>query len=140
MFIRKTSKINSVNARIESFLKNHNYKKQDKDWSKGDVIPEDNVYRFIYDEHEKYSISTFFINVGSNKERYSIKLKVTFDCDPEKSEWGICEYKITRNTDSSDNLSYFKGHDSSVTPLLIDLDTAIKMEKEDWERIDIRFV
>lgn len=139
MFIRKTSKINSVNDRIESFLKNHDYRKQDKAWSKGDIIPEDSVYRFTYDEHEKYSIGTFFINVGSDKERYSIKLKVTFDCDPEKPEWGICEYKITRNTDSSDNLSYFKGHDSNVTPLLIDLDTAIKMEKEDWERIDTRF-
>lgn len=137
MFIRKTSKINSVNARIESFLKNHEYKKQDKPWSKGDVVPEDNVYHFTYDEHENYSIGTFFINVGSDKERYSIKLKVTFDCDPEKPEWGICEYKITRNTDSSDNLSYFKELDPSITTLLIDLDSAIKMKKEDWERSDM---
>lgn len=137
MFVKKTSKISSVNNSIESFLKNHDYKKQDKPWSKGDVVPEDNVYRFTYDEHEKYSESTFFINIGSDKERYNIKFEVTFDCDPKKPEWGICEYKIMRNTDSSDNLSYFTGHDSGVTSLLIDLDSALKMKKEDWERSDV---
>lgn len=138
MFVRKISKINSVNNSIASFLKDCNYEKQEKPWSKGDVIPKDNVYRFIYDEHEKYSVSTVFINVGSDKERYGIKLEVTFDCDPKKMEWGICEYKIKRNcvTDSSDKLSYFTGHDSGVAPLLIDLDSALKMKKEDWERKD----
>lgn len=139
MLVRKTSKINSANNRINSFLENLNYKKQKHFWSNGDVIPEDNVYSFSYDEHEKYSVSMFFINVSSDEERYSIKLEVTFDCDPEKSEWGICEYKITRNTDSSDNLSYFKELEPSITSLLIDLDSAIKMEKEDWERIDTQF-
>lgn len=134
MFIKKVSKINSVNNSIESFLKNLNYGKQDKHWLEGDVIPVDNVYRFIYDEHELYSVSIFFINVGSDKERYSIKLEVTFDCDPKKSEWGPYEYKITRNTDSSNNLSYFIGHKQGVVSLLDDLDSAIKMKKEDWER------
>lgn len=136
MFVKKTSKINSVNDSIISFLKNHNYKKQDKPWSKGDVVPEDNMYRFIFDEHEGYSVSTFFINVGSDKERYNIKLKVTFDCDPGKPKWEICEYKITRNTDLSDNLSYFIGQKSNVTSVLTDLDSAIKMKKGDWERKD----
>lgn len=136
MFIKKTSKINSVNNSIESFLKNFNYKKQTKIWSKGDVIPEDNVYRFIYDEHVKYSVSTFFINVGSDNERYNIKLEVTFDGDPKKQEWGISEYEITRNTNFSNNLSYFVGHEADVTSLLNDLDRAIKMKKEDWERRD----
>ena len=134
MFIKKTNKINSVNSSIESFLKNLNYEKQDKPWLKGDVIPVDNVYRFIYDEHEIYSVSTFFINVGSDKERYSIKLEVTFDCDPKKPEWEIREYEITRNTNSSDNLSYFIGYEPDITSLLNDLDSAIKMKKEDWER------
>lgn len=134
MFIKKTSKINSVNSSINSFLENLNYKKQKHFWSNGDVIPEDNVYSFSYDEHEKYSVSIFFINVGSDKERYNIKLEVTFDGDPKKQEWGISEYEITRNTDSSSNLSYFVGHESDVTSLLNDLDSAIKMKKEDWER------
>jgi len=136
MFIKKTSKINSVNNAINSFLENSSYKKQTKIWSKGDVVPEDNVYRFIYDEHVKYSVSTFFINVGSDKERYNIKLEVTFDGDPKKQEWGISEYEIIRNTGSSSNLSYFVGHESDVTSLLNDLDRAIKMKKEDWERLD----
>lgn len=134
MFIKKTNKINSVNNSIESFLKNLNYEKQDKPWLKGDVIPVDNVYHFIYDEHELYSVSIFFINVGSDKERYSIKLEVTFDFDPKKPEWGMREYEITRNTNSSDNLSYFIGYEPDVTSLLNDLDSAIKMKKEDWER------
>jgi len=136
MFIKKISKINSVNNSIESFLKNYSYKKQTKIWSKGDIVPEDNVYRFIYDEHVKYSISTFLINVGSDKERYAIKLEVTFDGDPKKQEWGIYEYEITRNTNFSNNLSYFVGHETDVTSLLNDLDRAIKMKKEDWERRD----
>lgn len=134
MFIKKTNKINSVNSSIESFLKNLNYEKQDKPWSKGDVIPIDNAYRFIYDEHEIYSVSTFFINVGSDNKRYSIKLEVTFDCDPKKPEWEMREYEITRNAKLSDNLSYFIGHEPDVTSLLNDLDSAIKMKKEDWER------
>ena len=136
MFIKKTSKINSVNSSINSFLENLNYKKQKHFWSNGDVIPEDNAYSFSYDEHEKYSVSTFFINVGSDKERYNIKLEVTFDGDPKKQEWGISEYEIIRNTGSSSNLSYFVGHESDVTSLLNDLDRAIKMKKEDWERLD----
>ena len=134
MFIKKTSKINSVNSSIEAFLKLSNYKKTTKIWSKGDVIPEDNVYCFIYDEHEKYSVSTFFINVGSDKERYNIKLEVTFDGDPKKQEWGISEYEIIRNINSSNNLSYFVGHESDVSSLLNDLGSAIKMRKEDWNR------
>lgn len=136
MFIKKTSKINSVNSSIESFLKLSNYKKQEGHWSKGDVIPEDNVYRFIYDEHEKYSVSTFFINVGSDKERYNIKLEVTFDGDPKKQEWGISEYEIIRNTGPSNNLSYFVGHEADVSSLLNDLGGAIKMRKKDWDRSD----
>lgn len=136
MFVKKTSKVNSFNSSIVTFLENLNYKKQDTSWSKGDILPENNIYRFIYDEHEEFSVSTFFINVGSDKDRYSIKLKITFECKPEEPVWEICEYKITRNTSSSDNLSYFTGHDSHVPVLLIDLYSAIIMKKEDWERQD----
>ena len=64
--------------------------------------------------------------MGSDKERYSIKLEVTFDCDPKSQNGEIYEYEITRNTDSSNNLSYFIGHKQGVALLLNDLDNELK--------------
>jgi hypothetical protein len=89
MFIKKISKINSVNNSIESFLKNYSYKKQTKIWSKGDIFPGYTIYgkeaiSRVSVGHDNSDNAYCKFYAGVQEKSYSILVSKSH-YDPEKN-------------------------------------------------------